>query len=100
MDLAEFSQKEADAIAETRRRANMVDEDGFTMVVRGAKVRERDEDEAAAPKKKRKSEDTTQFYRFQLRESRKEKAKELVQRWEVDKKRLEERKAKRQLRPL
>lgn len=102
-DLAAFDQAEAAAAEALRARANMVDDDGFTMVVRGARPREATEAElleAERAKKKRKSENTTAFYRFQIRESRKEAAKKLVERFEEDKRRLEERKAKRRLRPL
>lgn len=74
------------------------------LVTRGAKVKDAEEyEQELSEKKKRKRDHTmagTPFYRFQVRQGRKEEAKRLVEKWEEDKRRLEERKARRRLRPL
>lgn len=85
-----------------------VDEDGFTLVVRGGRNAPVKQEEAqAALERKRKEEEEKRkrggnvgFYRFQSREARKEEARRLVERVQVDRRRVEERKGRRKFRPL
>ncbi|RPA76613.1 hypothetical protein BJ508DRAFT_417525 [Ascobolus immersus RN42] len=102
--LAAFAEAEAAEAEARHNRSQQVDEDGFVLVTRGAKVKDAEElEQEMSEKKKRKRDHTmagTPFYRFQVRQGRKEEAKRLVEKWEEDKRRLEERKARRRLRPL
>ncbi|EFR02889.1 hypothetical protein MGYG_05890 [Nannizzia gypsea CBS 118893] len=84
---------------EARRRGNVVDEDGFITVTRGAKKavdagREEEMRELAA-RQREKSKGLEDFYRFQMREKRKERQGELLRRFEEDKRRVEEMKRRR-----
>ena len=72
------------------------DEEGFITVTKGtrgmAKTEEADE---MAAKQKQKSQGLENFYRFQMREKRKEQQEEMVKRFEEDKQRVEDLKRKR-----
>ncbi|WEW59862.1 hypothetical protein PRK78_005343 [Emydomyces testavorans] len=72
--------------------AQVPDEDGFVTVVKGPKNNPDREQElkALAEKQKEKSEGLKDFYRFQMREKRKEKQNELLKKFEEDKKKVEE----------
>lgn len=84
---------------EARRRGNVVDEDGFITVTRGPKKavdagREEEMRELVA-RQREKSKGLEDFYRFQMREKRKERQGELLRRFEEDKRRVEEMKRRR-----
>ncbi|KAI5807651.1 Rad51-domain-containing protein [Peziza echinospora] len=81
------------------RMRNTVDDDGFTMVVRGGRNAPAKMDEAQAAlerKEKERAEHANKgFYRFQSRDTKKEFAMKLLEKFEVDKRRVAERKAAR-----
>ncbi|EGD89794.1 hypothetical protein H112_02268 [Trichophyton rubrum D6] len=84
---------------EARRRGNVVGEDGFITVTRGPKRavdagREEEMRELVA-RQREKSKGLEDFYRFQMREKRKERQGELLRRFEEDKRRVEEMKRRR-----
>jgi ribosomal RNA-processing protein 7 len=67
------------------------DEDGFIMVTRGGRVGPaRQEDAQRAAEKQRAKGELKDFYRWQLREERKAKEKELVRKFEEDTKKIGE----------
>ena len=85
---------------EQARKRQVPDEDGFVMVTRGARggvVRKEDADGSGEKEKqkKRKGGAGDGFYRFQLRERRKEEQGRLVRRFEEDRKTVEEMRKKR-----
>lgn len=84
---------------EARRRGSVVDEDGFVTVTRGARRTVdagRDEEmRELVARQREKSKGLEDFYRFQMREKRKERQGELLRRFEEDKKRVEEMKRRR-----
>ncbi|OAL70928.1 meiotic recombination protein dmc1 [Trichophyton violaceum] len=84
---------------EARRQGNVVGEDGFITVTRGPKRavdagREEEMRELVA-RQREKSKGLEDFYRFQMREKRKERQGELLRRFEEDKRRVEEMKRRR-----
>lgn len=83
---------------EAAKKRQEPDEDGFITVTSGPKnnsvVREEEAKELVA-KQKEKSKGLEDFYRFQMREKRKEKQGELVKRFEEDKRKVEEMKRRR-----
>jgi hypothetical protein len=85
--------------AKTREvaRAQEPDEDGFITVTRGPKSNPIKEEElrALAEKQKAKNKGLEDFYRFQMREKRKERQSELLKKFEEDKKKVEEMKMRR-----
>lgn len=92
------AQEEARAKALARLRSEP-DEDGFITVTRGGRQGPGREEEAKAKqeelKKREKSRIKEDFYRFQVREKKKEEAKDLVRSFEEDRKRVEEMKKRR-----
>ena len=79
------------------RKRSMPDEDGFVTVTRGgrnAAARMEDAQESLERQKERQK-GLNDFYRFQGREARKEKALELVKRFEEDKEKVKQMKARR-----
>lgn len=102
--MVSFAEQEAQRAAQLARMRNMVDDDGFTLVVRGSRgaggggVRQ-EEAQAALERKTREAEEKEKanvgFYRFQAREGKKEAAKRLLERFEEDKRKVAERKAAR-----
>ncbi|EEP77261.1 conserved hypothetical protein [Uncinocarpus reesii 1704] len=73
------------------------DADGFITVVKGPKRNPDREEElkALAEKQKDRNKGLEDFYRFQMRERRKEKQNQLVKQFEADKKKVEEMKKRR-----
>ena len=98
--ISHFTRLETLRAAALARMRSQIDEDGFTMVVRGGRSAPAKMEEAQAVlEKKRKEEDEKRkgnlgFYRFQRREDKKEEMRRLVERFEGDKKRVEERKGR------
>lgn len=90
-----FNAAEEDKARENKRQRNVPDEDGFVTVSRGGRVGPARREEAERvrvemeEKEKRKREERGDFYRFQMREKRKEEAGQLVKRFEEDRKRVE-----------
>jgi ribosomal RNA-processing protein 7 len=88
-----FNEQEAENARALARRRQEPDEDGFITVVRGGRVAPARQEEAAALAKKKEEKETPKnFYRFQTREVRKEKHQQLLAKFEMDKKKVAERK--------
>lgn len=96
-----FNEKEAAAAALAKRLRSEPDADGFVTVTRGARAAPASKasaEEAArkmAEKEARKKEEMRGFYRFQLREARREEQGRLRKRFEEDRRRVEGMKEKR-----
>lgn len=92
-----FSRLEEARAREAAKGAQKPDEEGFVTVTRGPKSNAIKEEELSdlAEKQKEKNNGLEDFYRFQVREKRKEKQGELLQKFEEDKKRVEEMKMRR-----
>lgn len=73
------------------------DEDGFITVVRGGRAgpARLEEAQEKAEKQKEKQRGKEDFYRFQMREKRKERAGELLRGFEEDRRKVEEMKKRR-----
>lgn len=101
--MASFSAAEAERARLLARQRQEPDEDGFVTVVRGgrtgpARLEEAKEKAKELAERNRGKED---FYRFQMREKKKERAGELMRGFEEDRKRVEEMKGRRnKFRPL
>ncbi|CAK7202578.1 hypothetical protein SEUCBS139899_005302 [Sporothrix eucalyptigena] len=94
-----FNQQEAEAAELARRLRNVPDEDGFVTVTRGTTggasrggaARQQEAALARAKqlaKQERQRQDMTNFYRFQLRERKKEEQLELQRKFQEDRKRV------------
>lgn len=99
-----FSAQEAERAKLLARQRAEPDEDGFITVTRGGRTGPAREEDVKAKqeeyKKREKDRVKEDFYRFQVREKKKEKAKDLVRGFEEDRKKLEEmRKRRGRLRP-
>lgn len=101
-----FAEGEKARAEEAARKAQEPDEDGFVTVTRGPKnnnvVRE-DAVKELVEKQKQRDAGYDDFYRFQTREKKKEKHRELLNKFEDDKKKLEalkKRKGKIGVRPI
>ena len=96
-----FNRKEEEAAQLAKRLRNEPDEDGFVTVTRGGRAApaRRDEAEEARrkmlEKQKKKTDDTQNFYRFQLREKRKAEQADLLKRFAEDRKKVNAMKQKR-----
>lgn len=92
-----FSRLEEAQAYEDSKREQTVDEDGFITVVRGPKVSEAREQELKelAKKQKESNKGLEDFYRFQMREKRKQREGQLLRKFEDDKKKVEEMKRRR-----
>ncbi|KAI9731515.1 MAG: Ribosomal RNA-processing protein 7 [Cirrosporium novae-zelandiae] len=89
----------ANALAQKRQEP---DEDGFITVTRGGRNGPARQEEAreAAEKQKEKNKGLEDFYRFQIREKRKEKQGQLIKAFEEDRKKIDEmRKQRGRIRP-
>jgi ribosomal RNA-processing protein 7 len=77
---------------EEAKERQMPDEDGFVTVTKGARggVVRKEDAQALAEKQKQKDRGIDNFYRFQMRERRKEQQGELMRKFEEDKKRVQE----------
>ncbi|KAI4724366.1 hypothetical protein E4T49_07923 [Aureobasidium sp. EXF-10728] len=92
-----FADQEATRARALARQRAEPDEDGFVTVTRGGRMgparQEEAQEKAAQQKEKQKGKED--FYRFQMREKRKEKANELLKGFEEDRKKVEAMKMKR-----
>ena len=96
-----YSKMEDSRSREAARKRQVPDEEGFVTVTRGARggvVRRADAKEIG-DKEKEKNKGLEDFYRFQMREKRKEQQGELMRKFEADKRKVEDmRKRKGKLR--
>ncbi|KAL3422594.1 meiotic recombination protein DMC1 [Phlyctema vagabunda] len=96
-----FAAKEEEAAQLAKRQRNVPDEDGFVTVSRGGRTGPARREEAEMKRKEmeekeqKKKQEMGDFYRFQMREKRKEEQGELVKRFEEDRRRVEVMKEKR-----
>lgn len=90
----DFNRKEKEAAELAKRLRNEPDEDGFVTVTRGGRAAPANRNEAEMAKQKslekesRRKAETKGFYRFQLRERRKEEQLALLKRFEEDKRKV------------
>jgi ribosomal RNA-processing protein 7 len=85
---------------EKRRQATrQVDEDGFELVTYKRKARDLGPEKSAEPEKKKKKE-LTDFYKFQVRDKRREELASLRRRFDADKNRVAEMKIQRKFKPF
>lgn len=98
--ISHFTRLETLRAAALARMRGQVDEDGFTVVVRGGRSAPAKMEEARAVLEKKRKEDEERrkgnlgFYRFQRREDKKEEMRRLVERFEGDRRRVEDRKGR------
>ncbi|ROT37747.1 meiotic recombination protein DMC1 [Sodiomyces alkalinus F11] len=96
-----FNRKEKEAAEMAKRLRNEPDEDGFVTVTRGGRTAPATRNEAEVARQKmlekesRKKESMKDFYRFQLRERRKEEQAALMRRFDEDRKKVFTMKEKR-----
>ncbi len=96
-----FNRKENEANELAKRMRNEPDEDGFVTVTRGGRNAPARKEEAEEARKKmvekqeKKKQEMTNFYRFQLRERKKEEQADLIRRFQEDRKRITEMREKR-----
>ncbi|KAK0614237.1 ribosomal RNA-processing protein 7-domain-containing protein [Immersiella caudata] len=89
-----FAKKEQEAAEIAKRMRNEPDEDGFVTVTRGGRNAPASKNEAEEAKRKmiekdeKKKEELTDFYRFQMREKKKEEQAELLKQFEEDRKKV------------
>lgn len=95
--MTHFSSLEATRARALAAQRSVPDEDGFVTVTRGGRAGPARQEEAQekAEKQKEKRAGKEDFYRFQLREKRKERAGDLLRGFEEDRKRVEAMKGKR-----
>lgn len=106
--LVEFDEAERESMEQLQQQALLVDEDGFTMVVgshrktkAGIMGRQKlastvEVDKAQSKLKKKEKED---FYRFQLREKKKQEMNDLLSKFKQDQERVRLMKEKKRFRP-
>lgn len=102
--MAAFTAQETERARLLAKQRSVPDEDGFITVTRGGRVAPAREGAAQAKeeefKKREKNRIKEDFYRFQVREKRKEQAKDLVRGFEDDRRKVEEmRKRRGKVRP-
>ena len=102
--MSAFAEQEAELARLRAKQRSVPDEDGFITVTRGGRNGTAREEETKAKEEelKRREKDRVKddFYRFQVREKKKEQAKDLAKGFEEDRRRLAEmRKRKGRLRP-
>ena len=92
-----YAAQEASRARALARQRQEPDEDGFITVTRGGRTGPARQEEAQelAKKQKEKQKGLEDFYRFQTREKRKEKAGELIKKFEEDKEKVKKMKEKR-----
>ncbi|KAF6839632.1 vanillate o-demethylase [Colletotrichum plurivorum] len=96
-----FNRKEKEAQEMAKRLRNEPDEDGFVTVTRGGRAAPANKNEAEEARQKmvdkaaKKKAETTDFYRFQLRERRKAEQAALMKRFDEDRKKVDAMKEKR-----
>lgn len=106
--LIEFDRKEQESIEQLQQQTQLVDEDGFTLVVGSHRKTKAgilgkqklastvEADKAKAKMKKKEKED---FYRFQLRQRKKEEMNELLRKFKLDQERVRLMREKKRFRP-
>lgn len=106
--LADFNRAEQESMEDLKRQTEIVDEDGFTLVVgshRKTKAGIMGKQKLAATveleraQKKMKKKEKEDFYRFQLRERKKEEMNELLTKFKQDQERVRLMKEKKRFRP-
>ncbi|KAK4944835.1 hypothetical protein LTR10_015754 [Elasticomyces elasticus] len=91
-----YAQLEEARSRENARKRQMPDEDGFVTVTRGSRGAARlDEVKEVAEKQKEKSQGLEDFYRFQMRQKRKEEHAEMLKHFEEDKRKVEDMRQRR-----
>ncbi|KAJ9502838.1 hypothetical protein H2202_001960 [Exophiala xenobiotica] len=91
-----YAQMEEARSRENARKRQMPDEDGFVTVTRGSRGAARlDETKELVEKHKEKSKGLEDFYRFQMREKRKEEHAEMLKKFEEDKRKVEDMRQRR-----
>ena len=92
-----FAAKEASQVRLLAKQRQEPDADGFVTVTRGGRTNPARQAAAQeqADKQKEKQKGLEDFYRFQSREKRKERAGELVRKFEEDKERIRKMKERR-----
>jgi len=95
--MVHFAAQEAARTKLLARQRAVPDEDGFITVTRGGRAGPGRQEDAMqkAEKQKEKSVGKEDFYRFQMREKKKEKANDLLRGFEEDRRKVEEMKKKR-----
>lgn len=109
MYMHNFSQAEARELSDVKSLAGQVDADGFTLVVSSNRKSRGDiaapvamtaeEVEANALKKNKKSKEKKDFYRFQIREQKKQEMNGLLRRFREDQEKIKELRDKKRFRP-
>lgn len=102
-----FAQAEEDRQREVQEAQEQVDEDGFTLVVGSkrkslggmAALRTSQDPIAEQSAKKKRKKEKTDFYRFQIREQKKQEMNSLLRRFQDDKRKVEELRQKRRFNP-
>ncbi|GAM87448.1 hypothetical protein ANO11243_054730 [Dothideomycetidae sp. 11243] len=99
--MATFNSAEAERARAAAKARQMPDEDGFITVTRGGRNNpaRAEEVQARLEKQKERQNGRDDFYRFQLREKRKDEAKELQRGFEEQRRRVQEMRGKRKYRP-
>ncbi|OLN85937.1 Ribosomal RNA-processing protein 7 [Colletotrichum chlorophyti] len=96
-----FNRKEKEAAEMAKRLRNEPDQDGFVTVTRGGRAAPASKNEAEEARQKmvdkqtKKKAETTDFYRFQLRERRKAEQAALLKKFDEDRKKVDAMKEKR-----
>ena len=92
-----FASKEASEARALARQRQEPDADGFITVTRGGRTNPARQEAAKeqAEKQKEKQRGLEDFYRFQSREKRKQRANELVKKFEEDKEKIRQMKERR-----
>lgn len=94
-----FAKQEEIELEEAQAAANYIDEDGFQLVVNKNRKRLADMPAPTSEPKKKKSLEKDDFYKFQLRQQRKQEMTDLLQRYQEDKAKVEELKKQKKFRP-
>lgn len=106
--LEDFDRRESESQKNLKELTNIVDEDGFTLVVgknrktkRGilGKIAGTTEYHTKETDKKMKKKEKADFYRFQIREKKKLEMNELLKKFKDDQERIKELKEKKRFRP-
>lgn len=107
--LIDFQNREKKAVEEVQNMREIVDEDGFTLVVGSQKktkseilgsmkkLSDLEKDDAHIKKKKKK--EKKDFYRFQIRERKKQEMNQLLSKFKEDQERVKQMREKRRFRP-
>ncbi|KIW86689.1 uncharacterized protein Z519_12675 [Cladophialophora bantiana CBS 173.52] len=91
-----YSKLEESRSRDNARKRAIPDEDGFITLTRGSRGSARiEEAKESAEKQKEKAKTLEDFYRFQTRERRKQEQDQIVKRFEEDKRKVEEMRARR-----